>query len=316
LSYYIGIDLGGTNIRAALFEEKEGGFTLISSKKKVLSNREPHRVISELKDIIDLLSSDQPKISAIGIGVAGMVSSKTQVVKRAPNLDWTDFDLGNELFIKTKIPTSVINDLNAICLGEFSHNPQIKNSLLAVYLGTGIGGALIMDRKLIEGEGGVTGEIGHTKVDISESAQPCGCGKNGCIEAYLGGKNFTSWMEQLKVKSSPQEALFSEISGDIHPGKIDMAAQNGNKAAIDIMDKVASYLGMVLANAVTLTDPGTLLLGGTVWDGSPYLREKTIKIYEMLVNPLSKARIVSGTLGENAGLYGAAHRSYTCQEKK
>jgi glucokinase len=310
--YYIGIDLGGTNIRCSLFSVIDGKFKPLNFEKHKLSSTKTGSVINEICNLIEKIKEDKI-VSGIGIGVAGMVSADDHLIVRAPNLDWDNVDLENEIYKKTNIVTEVINDVNAIAWGEFIFGGGRKNSsLLAVFMGTGIGSGLILHNNLIEGSNGVAGEIGHLKVVFDSTARECGCGKSGCVEAYLGGKNLSRWIyDELKTNKS----VLSEIEEPLHPGFIDEAAVHGDEFAISLWKRLAPMLGQVLANSITLMDPGYLLIGGIVWDNCPMLQKLVTKSFYELVNPSSKTQIVKPELGDKAGLYGASHRVFIKVEK-
>ncbi|MBU1239587.1 ROK family protein [Myxococcota bacterium] len=314
-TYYLGLDLGGTNLRWALYKSHRKQFSLEKSDRMALSEHAPHKVCDQIMAVITHLL-ETFTISAMGIGVAGMLSQDARTVLRAPNLDWTDFPLVEVLTAGLPFPVYLLNDLSAITWGEYTYaHHREGDSLLAVFMGTGIGGGLISRGSLLTGHHGVAGEIGHTKVVFDESARPCGCGKRGCIEAYLGGKNFIAWMEEeLGAAVTPSTALTAR-QGSPHPGIVDAMARAYDSFSLSIIQRTALMLGSVLANAVTLVDPGVLLLGGTVWENSPLLRELTLKHYDDLVNGLSEATIVASALGDDAGIYGAARWAFSITEE-
>lgn len=309
--FYIGIDLGGTNLRTALFKANSKTLEPVSFLKDNLRSTRPDDVIDFIEETVKTVAGERG-ISGIGLGVAGMISAGDQIVRRAPNLDWTDFPLGKAVSSRLGCTTEVINDVNAIAWGEYVFGYEKKYpGMLCVFMGTGIGGGLILDGHLVEGSHGMAAEIGHVKAVASPDARKCGCGKSGCIEAYLGGKNFGSWIGEV-IDSWDGEAtkLVNDPAFPLHAGHVDEAAAAGDVFALSLWNELAPALGMVLANAVTLTDCGVLLMGGTVWDNCPVLRRIVTQSYNDFVNTPSRAIILDSRLGDKAGLYGAAHRAF------
>ncbi|MBN2725528.1 MAG: ROK family protein [Deltaproteobacteria bacterium] len=309
--YFVGIDLGGTNLRTALFRCNGRSIEPVSFLKHNLKDRDPEKVVEFIVETVNELSGER-KISGIGIGVAAMIRADDQMVIRAPNLDWTDFPLKEKVSAALGCPAQVLNDVNAIAWGEYIFGLEKKYSgVLAVFMGTGIGGGLILDGKLVQGSHGVAAEIGHVKAITSKNARMCGCGKSGCIEAYLGGKNLSSWIGEVIESWDGLPSRLSEITDSvIHAGHIDEAAAAGDELALSLWSELSAALGLVLANAVTIVDCDVLLMGGTVWENCPFLRKQVLGYYNELVNEPARAMVVESVLGDKAGLYGAAHRAW------
>jgi glucokinase len=178
-----------------------------------------------------------------------------------------------------------------------------------VYVGTGVGGGIVVDDRLYIGAGHMAGEIGHTKVVWTADARPCGCGQRGCVEAYAGGKNLQARVQadMRAGKKSAALALAGSIER-IHVGFVDQAAQQGDAYALALWAEVAPLLGAALANAVTLLNPDRLVLGGGTWDGAPVLRKQVMAAFETIVNAPTRdtLTIVNTSLGDKAGMLGAA----------
>jgi glucokinase len=205
-------------------------------------------------------------------------------------------------------PVRIVNDLNAIAWGEATCGAaKGYNCVLVVYVGTGIGAGLILDGKLYTGSSGIAAEIGHVKV-CEENGAPCGCGGRGCLEAYVGGGNLSA---RLRTEAPSWPALSKEAGGRldaIHPGLVEVLFQRKDERAKHLWKDLGTKLGLVLANAVTLINPGALVLGGTVLDGCPSLRKYTEQVLENRAMPGSWKSLVvlSAKLGDNAGIIGAA----------
>lgn len=300
----IGVDLGGTNARSALVEVPTG--KILNEASARLSSREPRDVVRLL---FDLVRSVDPERAAqgIGIGIAAMLRDSTGFVLNAPNLGWRDVDFGALVSAELKAPVTVYNDLAAIAWGETRYGAaRGASNVVCVFLGTGIGCGLIINGKLLTGSGHVAGEIGHTKVVLN--GRPCGCGERGCLEAYVSGRHLQGRaLQELKAEPflSPNLAALGE---DLSATMLDEAARHGDEYADVLWRESAGYLGMTLANLVTLLNPERLVLGGSVWLGARELRRRTLEATERLINPPARRGllIVDSQLGDTAGMLGAA----------
>ena len=251
-----GLDLGGTNVRCG---RVRAGSPLICEESQVrrLGTRDFEAVLGI---VCEELRQRVIHFEGVGIAVAGMVSADHRRVLRAPNLDWTDVPLADRLEAELGVPVVVVNDVNAITWGEYLSlgDPTVAH-LAAVFFGTGVGGGLVLNRTLVEGARGLAMEIGHVRVTADPDAPPCGCGRRGCLESYVGGQNFAAWMRTLSLP----------FATPAHLGELDAAAQAGDPEAGRILAQLAGHTAAVLSGAITLLDPGHLMVGGTVWTGCP-----------------------------------------------
>jgi glucokinase len=298
-----GVDLGGTNVRCGLVRvpaTAPGPDPVAGSGRPVCESAARRRLGTRALDAVleivceELARLDGP-LDAVGIAVAGMVDASHRSVLRAPNLDWTDVPLARILEDRLGIPVAVLNDVNAITWGEFLclGRPEVAH-LMAVFFGTGVGGGLVIDRRLVEGARGLAMEIGHVPVDGSPGAPPCGCGRRGCLEAYVGGQNFAAW---IATRTLPFPA-------PAHLGELDSLAAAGDPEADRLVERLAGYVAGVLGGAITLLDPGHLLVGGTVWDGCPgFSRRVRERVNDRLPGAVTW---LAPVLGIEAGILGAA----------
>jgi len=251
-----GLDLGGTNVRCGLVR---AGDRLVCEASQVrrLGTRDLDEVLAIVCGEIRRLDAIP---DAVGIAVAGMVDVDHRRVLRAPNLDWTDVPLADRLEAELGVPVAVLNDVNAITWGEYlGLELPGTDHLAAVFFGTGVGGGLVMNRRLVEGARGLAMEIGHVGVDGDPDAPLCGCGRRGCLESYVGGQNFAAWMRTLTLP----------FPAPSHMGELDAAASAGEPAAQRLISRLAGHTSDVLCSLITLLDPGHLMVGGTVWTGCP-----------------------------------------------
>jgi len=260
-----GLDLGGTNVRCGLVRLPGG---CESPRLRALGTRAPDAVLDIVIEEIGRLGE---AVDGVGIAVAGMVDADHRRVLRAPNLDWTDLPLADLLEARLGVPVAVLNDVNAITWGEYLGlgSPGIGN-LAAVFFGTGVGGGLVLDGHLVEGARGMAMEIGHVPVEDGPDAPWCGCGRRGCLEAFVGGLNFSSWVRTARLPG-PVPA---------HMGELDSRAAGGELEALDLVGRLAGHTARVLASAITLLDPGCLMVGGTVWSGCPVFSSRVRELVE------------------------------------
>lgn len=323
MSVTIGIDLGGTNLRAAAYRDlapaeqgQEAPRPVAQQKTPVGDDRDPHTIVERIAATVESLteeagaSPDEPVL--VGIGIAAMLSDGRGHVARSPHLDWDDVPFGDLLRARLgrRHPLCVTNDVNAITFGEWGAGAgRGARDVLAVYVGTGIGAGFVCDGRLIDGASNCAGEIGHFKVVWDEHAAPCACGGRGCVEAYVGG-TYLQKRARLELSSGLRSKAVT-LAGSwqqVTPGHLDEAAADGDDYALTLFSQVAPLLGVTLANAVALLNPAKLILGGGVLSRTPVLRAHVITAFDLAV-PRAVAGAVTicdAELGDDAGLVGSA----------
>ncbi len=304
-----GVDLGGTNVRVALVDTAAG--KVQAETKLKLPATDPETVTGLIVDSLAKLSA--PAGVPLGIGVAAMLRGDTGVVENAPNLGWRGIDL--RAILAAKLPgvgiISINNDVGAIAWGEYAFGAGCGvRDMLCVYAGTGIGGGIIADGRLMIGATGVAGEVGHAKVVFDASARQCNCGGKGCVEAYAGGRKIAE-RASAELSAGATSRAVELAGGDpraVHAGHLDEAARGGDPYAVALWDEIAPLVGMVLANAVTMLNPSRVIVGGGVLWGAVALRERILAHNQRQVNPPARraSEIVGAMLGENAGLLGSS----------
>jgi glucokinase len=327
----IGIDIGGTNIRMALFrglraaaavaaggehdeELSEATRPVVERREPVGRDRDPGSVVARLADLVGSLLAEAGCADIpvpVGVGFAGMLRGDRGFVVTSPNVGWREVPFGDLLRDKlgSRHHVAVENDANAIAWGEFHMGAgRGAKDVLAVYVGTGIGGGAVVNRTLVTGSGAAV-EIGHVKVVWDDGARRCACGLKGCIEAYAGGE-LLSRRARAELTGGARSAAV-ELAGSIeavNPGHLDAAAAEGDEYALGLWAEVGPLLGVVLANAVTLFNPQRLILGGGVLSRTPVLREHAIAALQVAVNPpaAETLSIVNALLGDDAGVVGSA----------
>jgi glucokinase len=310
----LGIDLGGTNARAALIDQATGA--LVASCKRRHEQRTPiavaHTVTAAARQAAEQAGVALSALGGAGVGVAGQCLGSTGMVLNAPNLGWRDVPLGDLLQAELGLPVHVVNDLSAAAWGEraFGAARGVDDAVL-VFVGSGVGCGLILGGRLHAGGAGVAGELGHVKV-TPRGALPrrCGCGEWGCLEAYVGGMNLATRVRE-DLAEGRAGAVLSAAGGD--PGKVSASAveaayQAGDDYARELWAEAGELLGTAMANLCTLLNPTRLVLGGGVLLGCPNLmRISRAHLGDRTLRAARRGLTVEcAGLGDDAGVVGAA----------
>jgi glucokinase len=311
-TFAIGMDLGGTNARAAAVDP-DG--KLLHVTKSPLTDRSPEAAADALAACVrQVLAQDSLKgatCTAYGVGLAAQLDAQTGRVIVAPNLGWRDLDFAALVQARVGHPVSLGNDLAVAAIGESTAGAArgYKHAVL-VFVGSGVGSALILGGKLHRGARGVAGELGHTKV--RPGGRLCGCGERGCLEAYTGGHNMGALVMEA-IQSGRSSSLKGRVPEGLRPpvSMIDAAADEGDALAREIRDDAAMLIGVAAANLITELNPAVLILGGGVMSGAPTLRSQVEEILRANAGraALAQCLIVSPALGDDAGVIGAAFLS-------
>jgi len=311
----LGIDLGGTNVRAALVDADSG--RIVAARKSPLSDRAPQAVAdaaaAAAREAAAQAGVDPAGLHGAGVGLAGQCLGSTGVVANAPNLGWRDVPFGALLTRALGAEARVVNDLSAAAWGELRFGAARGFSeVLVVFVGSGVGSGLVVRGRLVEGARGVAGEIGHLKVTPPRggAARKCGCGQVGCLEAWAGGINLSARVRE-DLAAGADTAVRDLAGGDlarVSPGAVEQAFARGDAYARDLWEEIGQLLGTVVGNAVTLLNPARLILGGGVLMGCPGLLAATRRSIDATVSPSAAVgfTVAKAELGDDAGLVGAA----------
>jgi glucokinase len=307
--YSVGVDLGGTSIKVGLVDSK-GKIVKKVSLDSCVSNG-PEAVIEQIvKGIKSVTNKKNDKILGIGIGSPGAVKLKKGTVENPPNFpNWGKVHLGKAIKEKFDCDVYVENDANAAAIGELIYGAGKKlENFIMITLGTGVGGGIIINKKIYRGETGGAGEIGHVTIDY-EGPQ-CKCGSFGCIESYLGN-NYLIDRVKKQLQDRRDSLLIKLSNNDLNlltPQLIHQAAEDGDDFARSIIVDCGLKLGYVLASIVNVLDISTIIIGGGVAGfGQILFGTVTYSIKERVIKP-SKERIVvqPAKLKNNAGIKGAS----------
>lgn len=305
-SQVIGVDLGGTKIKAALISQdgKLGEHCILPSQVA----RGPDVIIEDICQMVRKL--DPEGSCSIGIGVAGQVDGETGGVSFAPNLKWRNVPLRATLEQTLHQPITVLNDVRAHTWGEWLFGAgRDCDDLVCLFIGTGVGGGIVSGGRMITGSSNMAGELGHLVVD--PSGPVCGCGNKGCLEAWVSGihletqareyiqNNVSGSKELLKLANNQLEKVSGKILGE--------AYRSGDPAARAVLNRAAEALIIGAVNIVHAYNPRRLILGGGVIQGFPHLvAEVRNGIRERALPAASKDLIVvEAQLGNDAGIIGA-----------
>lgn len=304
--YIYGVDLGGTTVKMGLFD-KEG--TILEKWEIVTRKENAGEMI--LPDIAaSILSKNEEKkitsenIIGIGIGVPGPITADGRVLKCA-NLGWGVFSVADKLSELTGVAkVRVGNDANVAALGEqWKGGGRGFDSIVMVTLGTGVGGGVILDGKILTGSNGAAGEIGHLTVNTEET-RTCGCGKKGCLEQYSSASGLMR-IAREKLEESDRESSLRQYE-TVTGLEIFKEYRNGDAIATETVETFAYYLGIGLSHVAAVVDPEAFVIGGGVSKNGPLVAEIIKKEYEKNVMfALKNKEFRLAELGNDAGMYGA-----------
>ena len=305
MRFGFGIDVGGTTVKLAYFDES--GKMLDKWEIPTNTDNNGIRVLPDIadsiKDYLQRNSIRKEHIIGIGIGVPGPVS-EDGIVNKCVNLGWDVKDLHGELSALTGFPVKGGNDANVAALGECwkGSGNGCKNMVMAT-LGTGIGGGVVLGGRIIAGVHGAGGEIGHMILNPEET-EPCGCGNYGCAEQYCSANGSVRLAKRYLAahdNATPLRDLRNLRCKDLFD-----AGDQGDPTALAILDQYYTLLGRFLANICCTIDPEVIVLGGGVSKtGQPIIDGVAKYFQKYAFHACRETRIVLATLGNDAGAYGA-----------
>ncbi len=311
--HIVGVDLGGTKILAGVFTSslENIGIVKLSTKSQRGVDKVVERIARCVQDAVDEADLTLKQVAGVGIGAPGAVDFDSGTVIFAPNLEgWKDVPLKKELEKQLGVPVFVENDCNIAALGVYVAELKSKpHSMVGIFVGTGIGGGLIINGELYSGFGHTAGEIGHMVLEIS--GPKCGCGNKGCFEALASR---TAIFQQIKAGiKDGQKTLLTEMLGndleDLRSGDLRKAIRRGDKFVDRVVEGAAEYIGIATANLINILNPEVVVLGGGVIealsDEMMSVIIETATDYAM-AGTMKGVEIVPSKLGDNAGITGAA----------
>lgn len=304
--YIFGIDVGGTSIKIGLFDVH--GSLL---EKWEVSSDTTNNGINILPDISKALNKKikvknltKEDFIGVGVGVPGPVNKDGQV-QRCVNLGWGVLDVERELSTLINLPVKVANDANIAALGEmWKGSGQGYKNLVLITIGTGVGGGLIVDEKIVSGANGSAGELGHLLINRNETV-PCNCGRKGCVEQYASATGIVNGARKLMESGKIRTVLVNDEW--LTAKKIFEEAKNKDEVAMMSVDLMGQTLGLMLGQVSCVCDPQVILIGGGVSKAGQIIIDVIKKYYkEYSFYASVETPIILAQLGNDAGIYGAA----------
>ena len=306
--YIYGIDIGGTTVKMGLFDEKGDmleKWEIVTRKENNGENILPD-IVKSIKEKNTEKSIETDDILGIGMGVPGPITEDGRVLKCA-NLGWGIFSVADEMSKLTGVEkVKVGNDENVAALGEqWRGGGRGFDNIVMVTLGTGVGGGIIMDGKILTGENGAAGEIGHITVNPKETLT-CGCGCKGCLEQYSSATGVIRMAkERLEASDKPSE-LRKFAADEIGGKEVFDAYKAGDELAAEAVNEFAIYLGMGLGNVASVVDTQAFVIGGGLSKNGPVVIDIVKEQYKKNVMfALKNTEFRLAELGNDAGMYGA-----------
>ena len=305
MKYGFGIDLGGTTVKIAYLNENgtmiakwEIPTVTANQGKQILPD-----IAASIKQYITQKTIDPASIIGVGIGVPGPVNSKG-FVNKCVNLGWGVFNIAEELSRLVGFPVKAGNDANVAALGEYwKGSGKDSDNMIFVTLGTGVGGGIVVEGKLLHGSHGSGAEIGHLVLNRDE-AIPCNCGKRGCVEQYCSATGIVRLAKEAMEGVSELSRLHR--ANPLTCKDIFDAGKAGDALALQVLNQYYAYLGEFLANICCVVDPDAVVLGGGVSKAGQMLLDGTRPYFDKYVfHAASGARFALASLGNDAGAYGA-----------
>ena len=312
MKYYVGIDLGGTNIVAGVVDEN---YNIISKASTKTNCPRPEKEIADdmAKMALQAVKNANLEISDIewiGIGTPGIANSATGIIERANNLGFVNTPMVK--YIKETIdkPVFIENDANAAAYGEFvAGAAKEARNAICVTLGTGVGAGIIIDGKIYSGSNYAGAEIGHTVIEVDGAE--CSCGRKGCFEAYSSATGLIRMSKEAmeKTPDSIMNKMAQEKGGKVTARTSFDAMRAGDKSAKEVVDKYIKYLAAGITNTINIFQPDILCIGGGVCnEGDPLLLpvKALVENEDFAKNSEKRTEIVIAKLGNDAGIIGAA----------
>ena len=304
----VGIDIGGTKVLGGVVD---AAGQVLARERRDTPDGSAVEVEDTIADLVRGFGRDHD-IAAVGIGAAGFVDAARASVLFSPHLAWRNEPVRDALRVRLDLPVVVDNDANTAALAESRFGAGVGHRfVLCVTLGTGIGGAFVMDQRVYRGAGGMAGEFGHIRV--VPDGHRCPCGNRGCWEQYASGNALVRDARELLSADSPvAHGLRTHIGGDpalLTGPAVTEAARNGDPLAVELLGDMGAWLGVGLADLTAAFDPGCIVVGGGVSAAGELLLAPTRDAFSrQLVGRGHRVepRIVPAALGPDAGFIGAA----------
>ena len=307
----IGFDVGGTNLKSGLFDEQ---LNLLAKDNRpnprdLSADSMVEHIVRCGKELLLNQGFSQKDLKAAGIGCPGAIDMKNGIVRAAPNLPFRNTPMRDMVAERMNCPCILENDANAAAWGEFTAGAAKEVCDMVFFtLGTGIGGGVVCDGKLIRGFSGEAGELGHIII-YPDGDRLCGCGQKGCAEAYASANNTADIANEQLARGAESSLLqIFKKNGGVSCKDVFDHAKKGDRLATDVVDGAAKVLGLLCVNILHVTQPQRIVFAGGMIAAGDFLLEKIRAQFDKYVWTMKKESldICFAALGEDAGIYGAA----------
>lgn len=304
--YAFGVDIGGTTVKIGLFDKE--GCVLDKWEIPTVKDNEGAAILPDVAE--SLLTKMQEKgigredLAGIGVGAPGAVDSEGTLLGGAVNIGWKTFNIPKVLSAYIDVPVKAANDANAAAFGEiWQGGGKGYNSMVAVTLGTGVGGGIVLNGRILTGATGAGGEIGHIHMNDDET-EICGCGNRGCLEQYASATGIVR-LAQRHLSRDDTSSMLRE--GKLSAKSVFDAVKAGDRKAVEIAAEFGEYLGKGLAAVAGVVNPEIFVIGGGVSKAGEILISFVEPAFQKYAFQQCRgAKFALAELGNDAGIYGAA----------
>lgn len=305
--YAIGIDIGGTKIAGALVDAQGA---IILEERVPSPAGDPDAMVDAVVGLIERLSADHEVIGA-GVAAAGFIDADQSTIIYAPNISWRNEPFKAKLEAKLNIPVIIENDANAAAWAEFRYGAgRGYKHMIMLTIGTGVGGAVIADSRMLRGGFGIAGELGHIRV--VPNGLLCGCGQHGCLESYASGSALLRAAKALAASGEPEGQRLREIeseAGQLTGLEVYKAILENDPGALRVLRELGSWLGQAIGSLVAVLDPEMVVIGGGVSAAGDLLLDPIREAYRAHLPAQGfrpELKITAAEFVNDAGVVGAA----------
>ena len=292
----LGIDLGGTKIEGIILKSDKKPIEIERLRINTEEDKGYNQIINNIKKLVDTLENKvNYKFKKIGIGTPGTLDPETQLLKNSNSQNLNKKSIKSDLENLLGKKVNIENDANCFALAETKFG-AVKDQMphakivFGVIIGTGVGGGIIIDNKILYGKQGIGGEWGHTI--IKDDGEMCYCGKKGCVESVISGRALQKYYTSLSGKKLSFKNIYKNIETDLNAKKT--------------LKRMITYFGKGLSNVVNIIDPDIIVLGGGLSNTNELYDQGYQELKKYVFNPTFKTKIIKPKLGDSAGVYGAA----------
>jgi len=309
----VGVDIGGTKIAAGVVD---GTGRILTHAYRSTDPRDPEQIEQAVTDAVAELRAQYPQVHAVGAAAAGFVAPDRATMLFAPNIAWRRHPLGLRLTERIGLPVVIENDANAAAWAEFRFgNGAGSSTMVMLTLGTGLGGGVVADGRLLRGSFGAASELGHVK--IVPDGHFCGCGQEGCWEAYCSGTALAALARSVATADPDGSRAMLRIAegAALSGAHVTAAARQGDPVALGLLHRFGRYLGLGIATLAAVVDPDVVVVGGGITAAADDMILPAAR--QAFLNKLSgrgfrgELRIDAAALGNDAGIIGAADSART-----